>query len=132
MNIKLKKIIIFLIVFIFIFNITNIVCAYDEGTEESTTVIKSRADDWISTGEANPTLDTSATKSGFEEIAGLLWGLGIFIAVAVGIIVGIKFMLSAPQEKAEFKESLAPYIVGVVLIVGALTIWKIAISILDV
>lgn len=69
---------------------------------------------------------------GFQDIAGLLVGIGIFIAVGVGIILGIKFMFSSADGKAEILKLLTPYVIGVVIIVGALTIWKIAIEILDV
>ena len=48
------------------------------------------------------------------------------------MILGMKFMLSTAEGKAEIKQLLTPYIVGVVIVVGALLIWKLAINIFDI
>ena len=40
-------------------------------------------------------------------------------------------MLVLPQEKSRLKQATTPYIIGVVIIFGALTIWKFMIFVLD-
>ena len=124
---KLNKICIMLIVLIFIISFTNCIYASTNNT------ITEIGNDWIKLGERNDAVFNQNTSvEGFLEIAGLLKGIGIFVAVGVGIILGIKFMLSTAEGKAEIKKLLTPYIVGIIIVVGALLIWKIAIGILDI
>ena len=54
----------------------------------------------------------------------------IFLAVAVGMFLGIKFMISSAEDKAKVKEALIPYIAGCVVIFGAFIIWKLTILLL--
>lgn len=74
----------------------------------------------------------SAGDGNFIQLAGILQGLGIFIIAIVGIILGIRFMLATPNDKAKVKEAFMIYLVGSVIIIVALGIWKLMISILDV
>lgn len=89
--------------------------------------------EFLELGERNEAIfNTDVPTKGFQEIAGLLMGIGIFIAIGVGIILGIKFMLSTAEGKAEISKLLVPYLVGIILVVGALGIWKLAIGVLDI
>lgn len=74
---------------------------------------------------------SDATKSGFEELIDFLWGLGLLVIFISTIVLGIKYMLVLPQEKSRLKQATTPYIIGVVIIFGALTIWKFVIILLD-
>ena len=56
---------------------------------------------------------------------------GILIALIVGMILGIKFIMGGIEEKAEIKTMIIPYIVGCVVVFGAFTIWKIVVDILQ-
>ncbi len=47
---------------------------------------------------------------------------GIVLSVIVLAVLGIKYMLGSAEEKAEYKKTLMPYIVGAALIFGASTI----------
>lgn len=71
------------------------------------------------------------TKVGFEELIDLLWGLGLLAVFVTTIILGIRYMFVLPEEKSRIKQATTPYIVGVVIIFGALTIWKFIIVLLD-
>ena len=57
-----------------------------------------------------------------DQIAGLLRTLGAFIAVGVLMIIGIKYMSGSLEEKANYKKSMLPYLIGCVLLFGASTI----------
>ena len=61
------------------------------------------------------------TKVG-NQIMGILQVVGILIAVIVLMILGIKYMMGSAEEKAEYKKTMIPYIVGAVLIFAATTI----------
>jgi len=70
-------------------------------------------------------------KSGFEELIDFLWGIGLLVVFVSTVVLGIKYMLVLPNEKSRLKQATTPYIVGVVIIFGALTIWKFIIMVLD-
>lgn len=44
---------------------------------------------------------------------------GIVLSVIVLAVLGIKYMLGSAEEKAEYKKTLMPYLVGAILIFGA-------------
>ena len=66
-----------------------------------------------------------------EKLYNILLTIGIVLAVLGGIYLGIKFMMSSAEGKAQVKESLIPYIAGCVVIFGAFIIWKLAIVLLS-
>lgn len=95
--------------------------------------IADQAEGFVELGESSEQVfETDVATDGFEDLAGLLLGIGIFVAVAVGIVLGIKFMFSAPEARAEVSKLMIPYVVGTVIVVGALTIWKVAIELLSI
>lgn len=71
------------------------------------------------------------TKGNFEELIDFLWGIGLLVIFISTVVLGIKYMLVLPQEKSRLKQATTPYIIGVVIIFGALTIWKFVIFVLD-
>ena len=54
-----------------------------------------------------------------ENVMGILQTTGIVISVLILIILGIKYMMGSAEEKAEYKKTMIPYIVGAALIFGA-------------
>lgn len=70
-------------------------------------------------------------KGKFEELIDFLWGLGLLTIFLTTVVLGIKYMFVLPDEKSRIKQATTPYIVGVVIIFGALTIWKFIIILLD-
>lgn len=71
------------------------------------------------------------TKGKFEELIDFLWGLGLLVIFVTTVVLGIRYMFVLPDEKSRIKQATTPYIVGVVIIFGALTIWKFIIVLLD-
>ncbi len=51
-----------------------------------------------------------------NRITGALKVIGIFVAVGMTMIVGIKYMLCSVEEKAEYKKTAIAYLVGAILI----------------
>jgi len=89
-----------------------------------------RGRNFLNRGEGS-TANFGEATIGFQEIAGFLQGIGILVIVVVGAIIGIKYMMGSVEEKAEHKKLLVPYLVGSVVIFGALTIWRMSINILS-
>lgn len=64
------------------------------------------------------------------DVYNLILSIGMVVAVVVGSILGIKFMISSVDEKAKIKETLIVYGIGCAVLFGAFTIWKIVMAIL--
>ena len=54
-----------------------------------------------------------------NSIIGILQVVGIVLSVIVLIVLGIKYMMGSAEEKAEYKKTMMPYIVGAALIFAA-------------
>ena len=48
--------------------------------------------------------------------------VGVAVSIIVLLIIGIKYMTGTVQEKAEYKKTMIPYIIGALLIFAATTI----------
>ncbi len=58
------------------------------------------------------------------QIADIITTVGIVVAVIVILILGIKYMMGSASEKAEYKKTMIPYVVGAMLILGGSAIVK--------
>ena len=65
---------------------------------------------------------TTDMKTKIGNVIKTLRNLSLIIAVAVLVILGIKYMLGSVEEKAEYKKSFIPLIVGIVVVVAAVQI----------
>jgi len=54
-----------------------------------------------------------------KKIIGGLKAIGTIIAVAILIVLGIKYMMGSAEEKAEYKKTMIPYLIGAILIFAA-------------
>lgn len=70
------------------------------------------------TGNTDVSGETEITNLG-QSIIGILQTVGIVLSVVVLIIIGIKYMMGSAEEKAEYKKTMIPYIVGAALIFTA-------------
>lgn len=52
-------------------------------------------------------------------ILGLVQVVGSVLAVIVLAVIGIKYMMGSTEEKAEYKKTLLPYIIGAVILFAA-------------
>ena len=99
---------------------------YDDGLEQSMT----DADDFITDG-SNDKLDMQDFQTQFGDIYNIVLQIGLGLAVIVGIVLGVKFILSSVEGKAEVKKMLIVYVVSCVVIFGSFGIWKIVVTILQ-
>lgn len=56
------------------------------------------------------------------NIMGIIRNVAIIASVIVLMVIGVKFILGSTEEKAEYKKSLVPIVIGIVLVVGATTL----------
>ena len=54
-----------------------------------------------------------------QRIIGIIQVVGSVLAVAMLVVIGIKYMLGSAEDKAEYKKSLMPYLIGAILIFAA-------------
>ena len=54
-----------------------------------------------------------------NQVVGILRTAGVIISVVVLIVIGIKYMMGSAEEKAEYKKTFIPYIVGAALVFAA-------------
>ena len=67
----------------------------------------------------NATTNTTEIVSIGEKIVSLIRVIGTIISVGVLIILGIKYMMGSPENQADYKKSMIPYLVGAVILFAA-------------
>ena len=63
-----------------------------------------------------------------SNIAGIIRNVGIVLAVVILMILGIKYMVGSAEEKADYKKSMIPYLVGAIILFGAAGIAQVVVS----
>ena len=81
----------------------------------------------INYNEYNPgEIESSDKVNGIvNNILGVIYWLGVAISVGALMIIGIKYMTGSLEEKAQYKETLAPYVIGAILLFAVMNILKI-------
>ena len=72
---------------------------------------------------------TSGITTLGQQIIGIITTIGIVVSVVVLVVLGIKYMIGSAEEKAEYKKTMIPYIIGAILVFAASTIASIVMSI---
>lgn len=69
-------------------------------------------------GKANGINTTDVTKWS-NNIINIVAIVGSAASIVILIVLGVKYMLGSAEEKAEYKKTLLPYIIGAVFVFGA-------------
>lgn len=75
-------------------------------------------------GEPDKSSNSEGIPAAINSIISLLQYVGSGIAIIVVTILGIKYILASPSEKADVKKSIMPIIIGCVLLFGGVNIAK--------
>ena len=67
----------------------------------------------------DPAVKVGGIETTVKTILGIIQWAGFAIAVGMAMFVGIKYVTSSPDGKAEIKKTLTIYILGIVLIASA-------------
>ena len=110
MHKNVRRIVNLLLVVMFVFSIFSTVHA----AIDPTTVITGPSSSGAS----------SLYKAG-NIILGIFQALGAGVAMVALLVLAIRYMYSSPDEKAEVKKKLIPYIMGGVMVFGATSLVKI-------
>ena len=86
----------------------------------------------LTPGQLNGTTpsETNEMATLGNRIIGILQTAGIVLSVVILVVLGIKYMMGSAEEKAEYKKTMGPYLVGAAFIFLAPTIANIVYSFL--
>ena len=91
----------------------------------STNIVNAASDEDVVEGLFNNgNADTGNLENVGANIVDIVTTIGIIVAVVVLLVLGIKYMMGSASEKAEYKKTMIPYLIGAVLIFGASAIAK--------
>lgn len=110
-----KKIVLSLIMLLIMCAI-NTTCVYADQSEGVEAIISNMSD------ASTPDGADSGIAGSINDVIGMLQIAGTGIALIVVTMLGIKYMLAAPSEKANVKQQIMPILIGCILVFGAITI----------
>ena len=121
---KLNKIFLILVITFLLTNIFNEVYAIphtvipetDTGAGKDSTIMKINPDDYEPTGPTRMEANTLTSKVG--RVLGFIRNLSVAVSVIVLMVIGVKYMLGSVEEKANYKASMMPYIIGCIMAVS--------------
>ena len=123
---KLLKIIFIIITIFLVFSFST----YSKVNAASTLDdVLSKGDDFLNAADPNTnTIDEGDLQELSGFISGVLLSIAIGVTILSGVILGIKFVTQSIEDKAKIKESMVPWIIGILVSFGAFTIWEIAVN----
>jgi len=131
-KLKIISIISIFITFLFVFQ-SHAYCISKEEIKIASTLsvdnIMSDADDFVKDGEASSDINETELGDTSNFLYNLLLGVGIIVAVGVGIVLGIKYMIGGLEEKADLKQALLGYAISCLVVFSAFGIWKLAVTV---
>lgn len=77
----------------------------------------------ITPSELKPAeVDTGDLKTTAQRVMGFIRNIAVIASVIIIMVLGVKYMLGSVEEKAEYKKSFMPLIIGIILVVAATSI----------
>lgn len=73
-------------------------------------------------GETQGNIDKEKIIGLGNSVIAVVRIVGVVVAVVILLVLGIKYMMGSAEEKADYKKSMIPYIVGAILIFASSTI----------
>ena len=124
---QLLKIIFIIITIFFVFSFST----YSKVEAASTLDdVLSKGDDFLDAADENTnTIDEGDLQELSGFISGVLLSIAIGVTIISGVILGIKFVTQSIEDKAKIKESMVPWVIGILVSFGAFTIWEIAVNV---
>ena len=92
----------------------------------ATTVTGQSIYDYYKNANVKSDLDFSDATN---NLLGILVWIGYAVAICVLLVTGIQFMVATPQKKAQLKEKLWIILLGVIMLVGGVTILNVVTTI---
>ena len=123
----MKKILNIFILFVFMIFCINISNTYASALGD----VISGGKKFIKSSNSDELIDTGKVSEASSDIYNTLLMVSFVVVAVVGISLGIKFMMSGVEEKADVKKSLIVFVIGCVVVYGAFGIWKVLVTFLN-
>ena len=79
-----------------------------------------------------PVIKSKAVTKNGKKLRGISRNkIGVGVALITTATMGIKFLMASTEERSEIKRAMVPYAIGIAVIFGALTIWKVLIQVFE-
>ena len=78
--------------------------------------------------DSTNTVDEEDLQNLSKFVSEVLLSVAIGVTILSGVVLGIKYVTQSIEDKAKIKESMIPWIIGIMVSFGAFTIWKITIN----
>ena len=125
MSKNIKIIFVIIISILLIFSIPIYSNAFDK--------ILSDGKSFIEVGNSGTGITIADQESKIKEISNTVSSILLTIALGAtvisGVVMGINFAMQSVEDKAKIKESMLPWIVGIIVSFGAYGIWKLVMGI---
>lgn len=72
--------------------------------------------------------DNTGLSGIIQNIVKMINIVGVGIAIIILLILGIKYMMGSAEEKADYKKSMIPYLVGAILIFAGTSIVNVVVQ----
>ena len=93
--------------------------------------IMEAGDNFLDKGDNNDKIKVDKLQDFSKNVYSILLVIGIALSIIIGIILGIKYMISSVSEKASVKEMILIYVISCVVIFGGFGIWKLMVEIME-
>lgn len=126
----MNKLIKILLIITLVFFIENIFSSYIYTVhgEDGEISWAAGAKNFVESADPNIKINDDKINEPSSQIYNVLTSIGMIVAVSVGAVLGIKYMFTSVEEKANVLETMIPYLIGCVVTFGAFGIWKIFIN----
>ena len=124
-NIKIISMI--LISTLLIFNIPIYSNAFDDIISAGQDFLNPEDGGGGSTPVAAPTQDDLQPLS--NMVSNVLLTIALAVTLISAVIMGISFAIQSVEDKAKIKESMIPWVIGIIISFGAYGIWRITMSV---
>ena len=75
------------------------------------------------------TIDEGRLQNLSNTVSGILLTIAVIVTLISAVVMGINFVIQSVEDKAKVKESMIPWIIGIIISFGAYGIWKITMSV---
>ena len=69
-------------------------------------------------GSTSSVIGASKLEKIGNKVIGVVQVIGSISSVVAIVVIGIKYILGSVEEKAEYKQTLKPYLIGAILVFG--------------
>lgn len=131
MNKTMKIIILSLVSIVLIFSRPIYSKASGETDNSTLDSIISSGNSFLDAGNSSlvSTPDESKLQNLSNTVSGILLTIAVGVTLISAVVMGINFVIQSVEDKAKIKESMVPWIIGIVISFGAYGIWKITMGI---